>query len=512
MSTNPKRARRPSPTPTLDVRSLLLVACAALATAGGCSKDPIPQVDSHAAASSSGPNQEGDPTLPKELESASEQTQDAGAADAPWEGPRLVVTRASAAIYSEPKFDRKLKLGYARSGGRVPIKPEPVSQDECKGNWYQLPHGGYICGNVGTTDLGHVQVKFATKQPNLEEVLPYTYARNREHGTPLYRSVPSREQMLSYEPYLDGAQGAKKREAERNDDEAAEARKSAEREGDGGVATTSLSGDAGGADPLGKALAEAGVLLTESDAGDEPETPWWQQESPEERLHELKIDDLAEGSDDVLVKRMVKGFYVAIDRTFRWNNRTWYKTTKGLVAPADRFWQVAGFKFKGVELDGKQATLPVAWVYGGRKKTSTYEADADSGELKPAQTVKRFVAVWLTGKQQTIRKTDYWETKDGHWIKDAYIRVAHTTQPPADLGPKERWLDINVTEQTLVMFEGRRPVYATLVSTGKKSRIKEKDHRTPTGEWRIRGKHVTTTMDGDFNLISFKSEMADPTL
>ena len=28
-------------------------------------------------------------------------------------------------------------------------------------------------------------------------------------------------------------------------------------------------------------------------------------------------------------------------------------------------------------------------------------------------------------------------------------------------------------------------------------KIKEKDHRTPTGEWRIREKHVTTTMDGD---------------
>jgi lipoprotein-anchoring transpeptidase ErfK/SrfK len=54
-----------------------------------------------------------------------------------------------------------------------------------------------------------------------------------------------------------------------------------------------------------------------------------------------------------------------------------------------------------------------------------------------------------------------------------------------------------VSEQTLVAFEGKRPVYATLVSTGKKSRIKAKDHRTPVGEWRVREKHITTTMDGD---------------
>jgi lipoprotein-anchoring transpeptidase ErfK/SrfK len=40
-------------------------------------------------------------------------------------------------------------------------------------------------------------------------------------------------------------------------------------------------------------------------------------------------------------------------------------------------------------------------------------------------------------------------------------------------------------------------VYATLISSGKESKDKDKDHRTPTGEFRIREKHLTTTMDGD---------------
>ena len=40
-------------------------------------------------------------------------------------------------------------------------------------------------------------------------------------------------------------------------------------------------------------------------------------------------------------------------------------------------------------------------------------------------------------------------------------------------------------------------MYATLISSGKESKDKEKDHRTPLGEWRIREKHITTTMDGD---------------
>ncbi|MEQ9317710.1 MAG: L,D-transpeptidase, partial [Polyangiaceae bacterium] len=41
------------------------------------------------------------------------------------------------------------------------------------------------------------------------------------------------------------------------------------------------------------------------------------------------------------------------------------------------------------------------------------------------------------------------------------------------------------------------PVYAALTSPGKRSSNKAKDHRTKKGKWRIREKHLTTTMDGD---------------
>jgi hypothetical protein len=52
-----------------------------------------------------------------------------------------------------------------------------------------------------------------------------------------------------------------------------------------------------------------------------------------DRMHELKLDQLSEDADAILAKRMVSGFYVAVDKTFRWNNRSWYKTTRGLVTP-----------------------------------------------------------------------------------------------------------------------------------------------------------------------------------
>jgi len=491
---------RSVPTGARDVRALAAAASVAmiLLVSSACDDEPTPLPAPLGSSSAAAPGQAGDPTLPEELEPkpAASAPEDAGAPDAPWEGPWLVVTRIAAAVYSEPVFDRQKKLGYVRSGGRVPVKDKPVSKQNCSGGWYQVVPSGFICGNLGTTDLSHPKVKFATKQPDLDEVLPYVYARNAKHGTPLYKSVPSREQMLEYEPYLPGAKPERsKKPASEPAPAPSSSTGATDTRAPTPAASTSASPSAG--DAIGAALADAGVLADTADAGDAPETPWWQQDDADRRLTDLKLEDLAAGEDDVLAKRMVKGFYVAIDKTFRWNNRTWYKTTKGLVAPADRFWQVAGSKFHGVELDGTEWKLPVAWVYGGRKRTTTYELDEDGSKLKPAGSIERFEAIALTGKTQTIRKTKYWQTKAGKWIKDSHVRVTAPSDPPDDLQPQERWIDVNVTQQTLVLFEGTRPIYATLVSTGKKSTIKEKDHRTNVGEWRVREKHITTTMDGD---------------
>ncbi|MBM4362432.1 MAG: L,D-transpeptidase [Deltaproteobacteria bacterium] len=192
----------------------------------------------------------------------------------------------------------------------------------------------------------------------------------------------------------------------------------------------------------------------------------------------------------------MKGFYIAIDREIGWNGRGWYRSTKGLVAPADRFWVTKGPEFKGVELDGETLTLPVAWTYGWQKTRPRYRLN-DSGKLAADGTYALRVAIPLSGEERDFGGKRYLAAKDGSWVQAAHVRVARAGAPPADLAPDERWIDVNLTTQTVVAFLGTRPVFASLISSGKESKIKEKDHRTPTGEFRVREKHVTTTMDGD---------------
>jgi hypothetical protein len=422
---------------------------------------------------------------------------------ADYKGQWLSITSLSAGVYTEASFEAK-KIGYLRNGSRVPVASQAVSKKNCTGGWYALGSGGFVCGNLGTTDANNPEVKFAAAAPNLQDVLPYTYARNAKNGTPLYRTVPSREQMERYEPYLlekasEAGSGGKPSETKRVADTSESPRRSA----DSAVSTSTGTGTgtgiaaATGGTELGAALADGGLLTAPANADPDPEKPWWQRENSKDRLHELKLEQLESDADDVLAKRMVSGFYVAVDKTFRWNSRSWYKTTKGLVAPSDRFWQTAGPKFKGVELNGDTWKLPIGWVYGGRKSIGAYSIDPDAKTIKNAKSFERFEPLPLTGKTLEFQGTTYSELTDGTWVKRSQIRESSPGPLPAGLSPGERWIDVNLSTQTLVAFAGDRPIYTTLISSGKHSKIKDKDHSTPTGEWRIREKHITTTMDGD---------------
>jgi hypothetical protein len=472
----------------------------ALSVAIGCEKSAPAERSEH---DQREPPRAGTPVVPRELMPPPRAAPPAGQAAAapsgpapPHAGPWFAVTSTAAGVYSEPSFDRTKKIGYIRSGGRVPVEGEPVSKQNCSSGWYRVLSGGFVCGNLGTTDLSHPDVRFATAAPNTKEILPYPYARNAKNGTPLYKTVPSREQMERYEPYLKKDEPA----AETDSKAAARATSPAASSAPAAAPPTASSAGAAVGAVAAAALSEnaALALITESPTVEaEPEKPWWQREDIKERLHEVKLEHLEADSDEILAKRMVTGFYVAVDKTFRWNDRLWYKTTKGLVTPSDRFWQTKGSTFQGVELDGTTRRLPIAWVYGGRKAAATYQIDAAAGTITTSKSIERFVPIQLTGKMLDFRGTSYVELEGGGYMKKSQLRVTEPGPPPAGLAEGERYVDVDLSSQTLVVFEGMRPVYATLISSGKSSKDKAKDHSTPTGEWRVREKHITTTMDGD---------------
>ena len=110
------------------------------------------------------------------------------------------------------------------------------------------------------------------------------------------------------------------------------------------------------------------------------------------------------------------------------------------------------------------------------------------GPLKNHSPVERLSMLDFLGTI-THRNRTYVQVGDGLYLPSRVVAEVTVAAPPEDLGENERWIDVDLSEQTLVAYEGKRPVFATLVSTGREG------FKTPTGSFRIYAKHVTITMD-----------------
>jgi len=481
----------------------------ALTWGGGCSRsEPPPGARSEGTAASrvskapAAAGQSNSPGASTEAASsaaaaANSESPDGGAASANWDGPWLGAIAQVTVVYPTARFSNE-RLGYLRRGGKAPVSPTPIKTASCHEGWYQLVDGGYVCGKSATTDLNDSRFKLGVTPPNLDALLPYRYAYNTAHGTPLYRTMPSKEEMLRYEPYLLEKNKDKKGPKDGEPDPAVvhadQPTPGAPSGAEPAAAPGSATSPAKSVDTASPPAAPAPAASDGSPAGEngeEPEVEWWRR--PEGDPIQVKLADL-EAGDGTLSKRMVKGFFIAVDSTFGWNNRLWYKTTNGLMAPADRMVIPKAPELKGMEIP--EGVKQVGFVLAS--KAHKYAFDGPDKKPKPSGAmVKRFTPVALTGETRLVDKQRFHETKEGWWLREADATYTSPGPLPSDLSAGEKWIDVNLERRTLVAFEGERPVYAALISPGKHSTDKKRDHRTKSGTFRIREKHIATTMDGD---------------
>ena len=437
-------------------------------------------------------------------------TQDAGTYDGPRLGALFLQTpvmsdmewlpneeaRRPRAKDSKDKVD-VIRLGYIRQGGRAPVIPEAHKKANCLEGWYELLAGGFVCGKYGTLDMNHPRVKLAPHAPDMTGSLPYQYGYNITNGTPLYRTIPSREDRLKFEPWL----ARKSLKAKRPTEEDPATNPYADADLDAGAGSGIMN--ASTTDPLGAGFepVDAGIAwyLRDYDGG-----------KPTVTLDELK-------GEGPMSRRMVKGFYLALDKEMNKNGTKWWQTTGSLLAPYDKIYvnKTQASEFHGIWLneplvgtDGGAASPPpadkaklaqigfVLWTHAHKYLLSD-KADKKR-TVTQGDTVARFTIVRLTGETAATGGYTYDETVEGWWLRGNEGTKTKPGPPPTDLVHGEKWVDVNLTNQTLVAFEGDKPVYATLVSTGKRNlQVKEKDHPTVKGTFRIREKHIAATMDGD---------------
>jgi lipoprotein-anchoring transpeptidase ErfK/SrfK len=160
-------------------------------------------------------------------------------------------------------------------------------------------------------------------------------------------------------------------------------------------------------------------------------------------------------------------------------------TTKGVWVPMRDIHPARELLFEGEELDG---SLDIAWVY---QETADVYA-APGGRRVAREAHSRFVALEVLETRERFGKR-WFRIGDAQWVSDRQVRAPTAAMVPAGLRPGERWIDVDTANQVLVAYEGERPVFATLVSTGKGHEGSEL--ATPRGEHRIWVKLLSSDMD-----------------
>lgn len=463
-----------------------------------------------------------DPSAAADASTTAAVVDDAGdpAAEPKAAGGRKLVLKLAAANFvasvsdqpSWPESDAGARrMGYLRNGAVVMAFDPPTKNDDCKEGWYELVEGGYVCGKVATIDMTNPRVKLAPKQPDLDAGMPYRYGVNVVDGTPLYRRVLNAEDRRKYEPHLSAPKPEEPSSASAANGEA-------EKDDEPPLA-------AGSDEEPAPPRRQSRDKKDKDKDKDRLKDPFKNPDAGRPQLKELK-------GRGVLVRRMASGFTVALDRDFKAAGTRWWRTTFGFAVPYDRIvLQNGRTKHVGNWFTGEGAVAellpfpnladladladaggePVVAMGAGAPLTGAVAfamtngvqkldvADDGKGGFKVGwggELPKRS-AVLLTGRESTISGVTYHQTSAGFWVRLPQLRIAKP-QIPADVGADEKWIDVDLTRQQLVAFEGRRPVFATLISSGRRNlQDPERDFPTPPGTYRIREKHVTSTMDGD---------------
>jgi hypothetical protein len=162
--------------------------------------------------------------------------------------------------------------------------------------------------------------------------------------------------------------------------------------------------------------------------------------------------------------------------------------TSGLFVKATDLKATEPSDFVGFELDQKTA-LPVAFVVKrGVRAWRVEGAEADKlGKLDYHEKLR------LTGRFRTVGGHQYWAVDDGRYVRHRDVTVVRRRNVYPDFASGEqRWIDVSIITGTAVLYEGRRPIFATLVSVGRDRLGDPKSSAsTAQGTFHIVGKHIT---------------------
>jgi lipoprotein-anchoring transpeptidase ErfK/SrfK len=184
------------------------------------------------------------------------------------------------------------------------------------------------------------------------------------------------------------------------------------------------------------------------------------------------------------------GFAVAVVEERLVEGARYGRTHGELWVPMRDLGPARPFAFRGQTIEPSAAQLAFAWIVADKARVF----GAPTSSAPKAESKARFEVVPVL-EDKSASGASFARIGEGAWMRLSELRRPSLASPPpeVDVEAGEKWIDVELGSQTLVAYEGKRAVFATLVSTGKGR--DGSPTATPRGTFRIWAKLSTSNMD-----------------
>jgi hypothetical protein len=168
-----------------------------------------------------------------------------------------------------------------------------------------------------------------------------------------------------------------------------------------------------------------------------------------------------------------------------WGKQKWYLINEDEYVRADHLRLFPQSSFQGLT-DPSPPRHPSAWIIVDTR------VSAAPGEYpaEDAPALSRYTLISIFETKRVDGWVWYKVGKD-QWVEQRRVGVITASPRPEGVGEYEKWIDVNLFEQTLTANVGDRMVYATLISAG------VSQFPTQEGLFRIWAKVKLAKMSGD---------------
>ncbi|HML20167.1 MAG TPA: L,D-transpeptidase [Aggregatilinea sp.] len=162
----------------------------------------------------------------------------------------------------------------------------------------------------------------------------------------------------------------------------------------------------------------------------------------------------------------------------------WVQINYGQWVPEEQVTFADVSEFSGVEIQ-EQPERPFAWMLA-----EAYPSRYPGGpEDKEAEKIERYSLMNIYG----VEYVDGWEwylVGPDEWVQQIRVAKVQPIKRPEGIGLDEKWVAIDLFEQTMVAYQGDKMVFATIISSGLAL------WSTPQGLFHIYDRFENTRMSG----------------